>query len=415
MNIHTLYALPILLLAATVNNSTLATAKETALVDILTAKGVLTADEAKDIKKENKQQKKKFIIGGRIQVDFAAYKDPQGIDLANGAEVRRSRLFAKGVFGDFHYKAQYDFAGNGVSVKDMYLEYRGLPVAIRLGSSVQPFSMEDNTSSKYIIFMERAMNNTFAPGRSMGLSMLSHGDDWGAVAGVYTNNAAGTTRNIDSKFDASARLSIAPFHASNRILHLGTSINYRLPNSNRKARFRARPESHITGMRFVDTGNLTNIKNVFQYGLELAGVMNSLSLQTEYIHSSVKYQTALTPSSAFSGYYVTASWFMTGESRSYAVDEGTFGRTHPLKNFNAKGEGWGAWELATRFSQLNLEDVGVAGGKAQNITVALNWYPHSHVRWMFNWIHSSVDRSPLAPTQTGFGPDVFQMRAQVDF
>ncbi|MDQ6975781.1 MAG: porin [Mariprofundaceae bacterium] len=415
MKIKSLYLWRVILLVTALLSSNFATAKETSLVDILTAKGVLTADEAIEIKKETKKKNKKLKLGGRIQVDFAVYKDPQGVDLANGAEVRRARLFAKGVFGDFYYKAQYDFSGNSVTIKDMYLEYRGLPVAIRLGNSTEPFSMEDNTSSKYVTFMERAMNNVFAPGRNMGLAVLSHGDSWGAIAGLYTNGAAGAVKNIDSKFDASARLSVAPFHTSSRIMHLGTSVNYRLPNSNRKVRFRARPESHVTGMRFVDTGNLTNVKNIFQYGLELAGVMDSLSLQGEYIHSSVKYQNALTPTSTFSGYYISASWFITGESRSYAVDEGTFGRTHPLKNFNAKGEGWGAWELATRFSQLNLEDTGVAGGKAQNITVALNWYPLSHVRWMFNWIHTSVDRSPLATAQTGFGPDVFQMRAQVDF
>ncbi len=77
-------------------------------------------------------------------------------------------------------------------------------------------------------------------------------------------------------------------------------------------------------------------------------------------------------------------------------------------------------ELAARFSQLDLEDTGVAGGKEQDVTVGVNWYPQSHVRFMFNWIHVSVDRSPLRATHpliasNNFNPDVFQMPAQVDF
>jgi len=50
----------------------------------------------------------------------------------------------------------------------------------------------------------------------------------------------------------------------------------------------------------------------------------------------------------------------------------------------------------------------------------VNWYPHPHVRFMFNWVHASVDRSPLRTTNpliavSNFSPDVFQARAQVDF
>ncbi len=392
-----------------------ASAEDVSLVDVLRAKGVLSASEAESITQSAKNKENMFVLGGRMQVDFATYKNPPGINLADGAEVRRARLFAKGHVGAFYYKAQYDFAGNAVSMKDMYLEYRGLPLTIRLGNATEPFTMEDNTSSKYLTFMERAMNNAFAPGRKLGLSLIASGESWGAVGGLYTNGAGGASTGIDSRFDASARFSMAPFHERTSILHLGASVNYQLPDSTRQIRMRARPESHITGVRFVDTGTLGNVDHLLQYGLEFAGVMGRFSLQSEYTHSLVKYRSAATPASNFSGYYATVSCFLTGESRSYDVAEGTFGRIHPLHPFQPKGDGWGAWEIASRLSQIDLEDTGVAGGKARNIALALNWYPHSHLRWMLNWIHASVDRSPLAPLQTGFGPDVFQMRVQVDF
>jgi len=385
------------------------------LVDILAAKGVLTESEAADVKNKTQAEKKRLQIGGRIQADFALYTDPQGLTMANGAEFRRARIFAKGAFDDFHYKAQYDFAGNATTIQDLYLEYTGLPVAIRIGNSNEPFTMEDNTSSKYVTFMERAMINAFASGRNMGLTLSGHGDDWSAVAGVYTNGSGGAQKNIHSKVDTSARFSYAPVHDAHRVIHLGASMNYHVPDSNRTVRFSARPESHVTGMRFVDTGNLTGVKNVTQLGVEAAGVMDAFSLQGEYVQSTVNYKAAASTNSKFSGYYVFASWFLTGESRSYAADEGLFGRIHPHSKFRTHDEGWGAWEVATRYSQLNLEDLGVAGGKEKNYTVALNWYPLSHVRWMFNWIHARADRSPLAVTPGKFGPDVYQMRAQIDF
>jgi len=394
-----------------------AQASGTSLVDILEAKGVLTQGEAKAAKAEVKAHHKKLEFGGRIQADYAFYKDDPGLDMGDGGEFRRARLFAKGKIGDFHYKAQYDFAGNGVAIKDLYIKYTGLPVSIKVGNFKEPFSLEELTSSKYITFMERAMPNAFAPSRHIGASVSGHGDFWSASVGTFAGSASGTTSGVDSNFDLTGRITAAPLHEKGRVIHLGAGINYGLPNSTRTLRFRERPESHVTHKRLVNTGNITNIDSVLKYGLEGAVVWGPASIQGEYVRTNVNFQNGAANEPNFDGFYVFASWFLTGESRPYSVKKGSFGRVHPNQNFQLGADGWGAWEVAARFSQLDLEDTGIAGGKEQNITVGLNWYPHPHLRWMFNWVHASADRSPLAPTATttNFGPDVFQMRAQVDF
>jgi phosphate-selective porin OprO/OprP len=46
--------------------------------------------------------------------------------------------------------------------------------------------------------------------------------------------------------------------------------------------------------------------------------------------------------------------------------------------------GWGAFEIAARFSYTDLSDGDVHGGKIGLLMGELNWYLHSHVRWMFN-------------------------------
>jgi len=392
-----------------------ANAGGTSLVDLLEAKGVLTQGEAKAAKAEAKANHSKLKIGGRIQADAAFYKDDPGLDMGDGAEFRRARLFAKGKIGDFHYKAQYDFAGNKTKIKDMYIQYTGLPVHIKVGNFKEPFGLEELTSSKYITFMERAMSDIFAPSRNIGAALSGHGDSWSAAAGVFTNGASGTTSGVDSKFDATGRLTFAPIHEKTRVLHLGVGINYSLPDSTRSLRFDARPESHITHKKLVDI-TTANVDSVLKYNLEAAAVYGPVSIQGEYTRTNVNFQNGTANEPNFSGYYIYGSWFLTGESRPYSVKKGAFGRVHPNHNFQLGADGWGAWEVATRFSQLDLEDTGFAGGKEQNITVGLNWYPHPHLRWMLNWVHVSVDRSPIATVaRNNFGPDVFQMRAQVDF
>lgn len=388
------------------------------LVDILHAKGVLSSEEAAKAKAAE-ASKKKLKVGGRIQVDGALYNNDGRATaqsrMGSGAEFRRARIYVKGEIGDFHYKAQYDFAGNKTAIKDLYIKYTGLPVAIQVGNFKEPFSLEELTSSKYITFMERALPNAFAPSRNIGIALSGHGDMFSIAGGVFTNGPSGTTKNVNSKLDLTGRLTLAPLHEEDEVIHLGAAINYNKADTTYTVRFRERPESHITHLRLVDTGGIANVKNTVRYGLEAAAVWGPFSIQGEYMRTSVNLRTPGVTGPNFSGFYAFASYFLTGESRPYSVKKGAFGRVHPKQNFRPGEDGWGAWEIAARISQIDLEDAGYNGGKESNISLGLNWYPHPHLRWMFNWVHVKADRSPLAPTLNNFGPDVFQMRAQIDF
>jgi len=127
------------------------------------------------------------------------------------------------------------------------------------------------------------------------------------------------------------------------------------------------------------------------------------SLQGEYIHSAVDSEQAGDPD--FSGFYAYASYFLTGEHRPYKNTAGKFSRVKPKKNFGAGGPG--AWELAARYSHLDLNDEDIEGGELDDITVGLNWYLNPNTRIMWNYVHTDLD---------GVGDaDAFQMRAQVDF
>jgi len=392
------------------------------LVDILEAKGVLSPGEARQAKKAEHTSHKKLRFGGRVFADYAFYADQSGLDLGDGAEIRKARLFAQGAFGDWHFKGQYDFAANATHIKDAYIRYVGFKrVTVTAGNFKEPFSLEEMTSTKYTTFMERALSIALVPGRHIGVGLSTYGDFWSASMGAFSR-PAGDKTTADSNADFTGRVTLVPVHKDGFIVHFGGDVSYRLPkkSSTRTVRFRARPESHVTNIRLVDTGATTinNVDNFISYGLEGAVVYGPVSVQGEYVRTDVNFRNNLPNEPGFNGFYVYASWFVTGESRPYSIKKGAFGRVHPNHNFDPNG--WGALELAARFSQLDLEDTGFTGGKEQDVTVGVNWYPHPHVRFMFNWVHASVDRSPLRGAHplialNNFSPDVFQMRAQLDF
>ena len=90
----------------------------------------------------------------------------------------------------------------------------------------------------------------------------------------------------------------------------------------------------------------------------------------------------------------------------------------PEENFwvvrtpNGPCAGWGAWELAARWSYLDFSDVN--GQQLNDLTVGWNWYWNPHTRMMLNWIHPFAHRSLVSPSLDAQG-DILAMRLQVEF
>jgi hypothetical protein len=96
-------------------------------------------------------------------------------------------------------------------------------------------------------------------------------------------------------------------------------------------------------------------------------VLGPLSFQAEYYATWVDPTAAGTPF-FFHGAYVYGSYFLTGEHRPYSRDQGYFTQVTPFTNFfRVRGsdgnmlQGWGAWEVAARFSTMNLSDKSIQG------------------------------------------------------
>jgi phosphate-selective porin OprO/OprP len=120
---------------------------------------------------------------------------------------------------------------------------------------------------------------------------------------------------------------------------------------------------------------------------------------------------------SFDGVYVFASWFLTGENRQYNRPMATFDRIKVNRDFfrvrdcdGCVHTGPGAWELAYRFSYLDLDDADITGGNVTDHTIGLNWYLNPYTRLMFNYVNSDTRRNGIDGNIS-----IFEMRAQIDF
>lgn len=342
-------------------------------------------------------------LGGRLHADTARFNNDSNRllnDNSHDSEFRRARLFVSGrAFDEWRYRFEYDFAANhDYQIKSAWVGYNGFkPVTLRAGNILVPFSLEEMTSSNNITFMERALPKAFSPGYRLGALLNTYGDNWSAAAGVFE----GKIRNGSNDGWAGAgRLTFAPVRDKRRLLHLGAAVEYREPD---EARFNTRPEANLAD-RLVSTGTLHDVDYTLTAGLEAAVVYDALSLQGEYMQVGVERDRQRSDPD-FNGWYVYGSWFVTGEHRRYNVKKGNFKQIRPKSKY-------GAWELAARYSKVDLEDRNITGGEESNITLGVNWYLNRYIRFMANYV-----RADAAPDRDGNSesPDILQLRAQVVF
>ena len=308
------------------------------------------------------------------------------------------------VYGNIKYKLQLDFAGGGVSFKDVYME-AALPYVgnLKVGHFKEPFRLEALTSSKYMTFMERGLPIAFSPERNVGFMLHdSFMDDKLSIqAGLFREASSGNDKKIDDVRNMTARLTFLPINDGQKLLHLGAAFSSRTTSDSTYS-VSTRPENHL-GTKLLDM-DLDNVNGMNLMGAEIAFVMGSFSVQGEYVMNSVEAMEDY----SFSGYYGQVSYFLTGEKRKYKNSLAGFDRVKPINNMK-EGEGWGALELAARYSSMDLSEAHE--GVLNDITIGLNWYLNPCTRVMFNYVMGTLEEDHGEETIE----NTFQCRMQIDF
>lgn len=374
------------------------------------------------VKDEDDEDLFSFKPRGRLFVDGGVVQDDDGFYDTNATQLRAARLGVEGTaWRDFGYRLEVDFGDDEVDITDAYIEYKGEltgPARLRVGQFKTPNSLEEQTSSRFITFMERAaFTDAFGFDRRIGAGALAGGDVWSLSAGIFGQNAGEVAE--DEGFAAAARGTYAYEFGENRLLHLGASGRYRdLGNDidGDTVSYSQRPFFAFTDIRSIDTGDIENAEADYLAGGEAALVLNSFSLQGEAAHTWLS-RTQGSDVDGLWGGYLSASYFLTGETRTYEADSGTFDRIDVLRPLQKGGPG--AWEIAARVDYLDLngEGLDIEAGEQISYIGGVNWYPNPHTRLMLNGALTEVDEAADVESATDGSNSIYGVgvRAQVDF
>ncbi|MGD9724103.1 MAG: OprO/OprP family phosphate-selective porin [Pirellulales bacterium] len=421
-------------------------------------------------------------LSGFMQLDeglftqSAASRSQLG-DIQDGVGFRRTRLQAIGKLTEFTgYSIEMDFATAGrPSFMDVWGEQSELPFfgTVRIGQFRQPGTMDSWTSIRHLDFLERSLPfQALDPFRRVGIMSYAMSEDertmWaysmygtgltffngtGSTYSTLGDTRAGTQIGDSGGVSFTARATHLLYYddlsQGRYLVHVGGGYSYsQIGGDGTTGSFaktynsRPIPEFFVGdpaggGLTVagtpvvVDSGRI--LANSFNfYHVELASNWGPAHFQTEFMCASVNQRNG--PAVVYPGAYFQCGYFLTGESCLYLKQAGVLDyNVVPYSDFFGIGRrnlcvgGWGAWEVAFRWSWVDLSGTDIlpenqlsnsAGpppapnpGSVNELTLGVNWWWNRFTRLQFNWIHSIPNYA-----NAGVAPfDIYGGRFQVEF
>jgi phosphate-selective porin OprO/OprP len=330
---------------------------------------------------------------------------------------------------------------------------------VRVGRFKQPFSLEEQTSSNNIDFMERSYVNQLVPAKKLGA--MVHGaplPDMTYGLAVFQNGFNQLTNQNDNGREVAGRVTynFGSSLGADSVLHLGlggttgkyevlatatnntsgaastttraTIISFRDENRGLANIYRAQLGSLALGTAtYGGTSDEPMVVDKTMRGLEAVYSTGPFKVQGEYVKASFDASTSVaTGSGDVKVYYAEAMYNITGESWASAYKNGAFSGLKPNSNYSSAG-GTGAWQVGVRFSKFDASDVSTAGAndreqnsdRGRTVTVGLNWLMNPNARIMLNYsmtkFNAAVSPLDVTTTSTSDSERILSVRTQVNF
>ena len=344
----------------------------------------------------------------RVQADVASFFGaPSWADkIGNGVSIRRARFAVKGQVDENWYgEFDMDLANGLVELKDAIVRYTGLPNwEIQIGNFKENFSIQRNTTSRYLQFMERPMVcSALAPSRHFGFNVKYAKDWFWGSAGIFGPELAGSEEwgyiadnNKDFGYNAGMSLTgkmvFRPLYKKeNASLHIGVAGSYRTPKASAEKygtyRASARNSTSINRKKYLDTSDLAGYDHNLLWTVELAGHYKGLRYEAAYMQDNVKFKAdAADPApKKFWGWYAQAGYLLFGGTQRYDANGGKYTKIKP-------GKKWGDIELCARYEYCDLNSGMVFGGAAEAYALGLNYWVTNNVKMQLNYQFNNNDR-----------------------
>jgi phosphate-selective porin OprO/OprP len=362
---------------------------------------------------QNPEGSYKLNVGGYTHFDGRYFIENENRSDPTTFLFRRARLDIRGTVAKyFNFRLLPDFAGSSLVLQDAYVDARyWREIAIRAGKYKVPYGIERLQSATAIRFVERALPDQLVPNRDLGASLFGElflgalTYEVGIFNGVVDGGSGDT--DLGDEKDFAGRIFATPFKNTTieplRGFGIGFATTYGsendTPGSPNLPTFRTAGRSAF--FRYVQdspaTAGGTAVADGAHYRFSPQGnfYWGPFGMYWEYNISRQNVELGAVEDLIDNrAWQVAASWVLTGEKNSY-------GPVVPSQPFNPFARRWGAFELAARYDELDVDhdafrlgfaDLKRSAKKAQEFGVGVNWYLNNNIKLVLDFDHTWFDR-----------------------
>ncbi|MES1980870.1 MAG: porin [Pseudomonadota bacterium] len=399
--------------------------------------GVISSDGTSELK-----------LHGLIQADGRFYGG-SGIASGNSSAnavpasdtmlLREFRPILQGtVWSKYDFLFTPDFGNGKVIVVDAFLNARFTPaVQVEIGKQKTPFGLERLQGEADRKFLEVALTNNLVPNRDIGVQLhglVANGTvDYalGHFNGVVDSNSTDAytapDTNINNNKDFAARVFARPFNSAPGLwqgLGVGLAATYGTQHGTGGVASAATlTQSDLPGFKTAlgqqtffayrngsggapaagntyANGQRSRLSPQFYYYVGPFGVLGEYIRTTQDVARTIAAGVNRQDALSNTAWQIAASWLLTGEKSGFA-------NPVPKRVFESgPNGGWGAWELAARYSVLTVDDrafaaYGTGTASAQQLAsyadpraaarrasawaAGVNWYLNTNVKLLFDY------------------------------
>lgn len=349
--------------------------------------------------------KSEIRLGGFVQVDSRTFFDDQANSGNDGFILRRIQPSLEVKFNKTY--SFYIMSGFGATpgILDVYLEGNFTkPFNVRVGKFKPPFGLERLQSATALAFNERAFPTNLAPNRAIGAQVFGDilWDTTEYQIGLFNgaiDNSSGLRGSVinsnNSGVDFVARIFSHPLKHSDaellKGLGLGIAYSYGTQQGSTQPGQYNLPTFISPGQQVIASylqgafadGSRQRISPQLYYHYGPVGLLGEYTISQQDIKIGT-----ITDKVTNEAFQAQLSWVVFNGDAS-------FRRIRPINPLTLENIGaWGAVQLVTRYSELNLDSNAFANGlldpdrsarKAQDFGVGINWYLNRNIKFQLDY------------------------------
>jgi phosphate-selective porin OprO/OprP len=325
-------------------------------------------------------------VGGYAQLDYRGYQS--GDHPPNTFLVRRARMSLEGKLERyFDFRIEGDFADvAGTALRDFYVNIHRIDeFQLRFGQFRVPISQEEMRSDNLQDFIERSLVNNLVPSRSPGVGASGVLNKGAFEYQIGAFNGKGLlTANNNGTPEAAIRLRFNPWKNGGNFLGKGFIFGGAFSQGRSLGGLSVRGITESRSFSFFVPDTI-NGKYIRANG-EMTWLLGPAVIRAEYDQTNQRRDNLgpaglNLPGVVAKGYMGQFTYLLTGEEKP---ESGVLAPRHNLFSDSNGKQGFGAWELKFRYSNLQIADGTTKSNRAETFYFGPNWYMNRFVRYLLD-------------------------------